>query len=686
MTQAGGQGYPGRDTVSERETDLVTDLATGPVTGVHHITACPLDCPDTCSLEVAVADGVITSVDAGPGNPFTAGYICQKVKHQTQRVYAPERVMTPLIRSGPKGAGEFRSATWDEALELVTERLRAVESTDGPESVVPYLYNSSAPELQNEVGERLWRRFGASRVAHTVCAATYGAAYSATFGDMFSADPLDAEQSQLIVVWGANPTVSNTHLLPIISRAQRERGAQVVVIDPRATGIAQRADLHLAVRPGTDVVLAFAVACELVRLDLIDHDFVERHAAGVDEFLAAAAAYPASVAAEICGVAHDSITTLATLLGTVRPAMVRAGWGLERNRNGGSACAAVFALPVLAGQFGVPGSGVLASLGNATPIAWDAREPDTPADRRKPRWFNMNTFGAALCDPALDPPITVLFVQGSNLAATNPDQQSVLRGLAREDLFTVVHEQVLTDTARYADVVLPATTHFETHDVAASYGSYMIQEMPAIVAPVGESKSNNALGVELARRLGYDLTRFTAARAEILDRCLLDDGSFDGARETRPSGGTVQFRDTFPSHPDQRAQLGGLPGLGVPRFVDLDANYPLTLITPANHKTINSIFAEFQPPDPAVRISPSDATARGLADGAPVIVHNDLASIPTVVRIDATLRPGVVMMPKGSWCRDFADGLTANALVSDSLSDLADGACFNDARVDVRPA
>ena len=650
---------------------------------VDHVTACPLDCPDTCSLTVSVTDGRITKVDAAPGNPLTDGFICQKVKHHAERVYAPERIRTPLIRVGAKGAAEFRAATWDESLDLVVKRLRAAETDHGPESVVPFVYNSSGPLLQDEAGERLWRRFGASRLHHTVCAATHHAAYGSTFGAMLSSDPLDIVHAKLIVLWGANPTVSNTHLLPLITRAQRENGARLVVIDPRATGVTRRADLHLPVRPGTDVVLAYAIANELETRDLLAHEFLADHASGVDAFLAAAREFPVARAAEICGVDPNAITELAELWGTVRPATLRAGWGLERNRNGGSACAAVFALPVLTGQFETLGSGVLASLGEATPLAWDAREPETPEDRRRPRAFGMNQIGAQLCDPTLDPPISMMFIQGSNLVATNPDQGAVMRGLAREDLFTVVHDQVLTDTARYADVVLPATTHFETEDLASSYGSFMLQPMPAVIERVGESWSNNELAAELARRLGYDLTRFSVEREEIVARSLKDDGTYTEPRATRPSEGTVQFRDTFPSFQDRRARLASLPGLGVPRYVELDDPYPLTLITPATTKTINSIFGEFQPADPAIHLHPDDSAARALADGATVRVYNDRASITTVVRVDSAIRPGVASMPKGTWCRDFVEGLTPNALVPATLSDLADGACFNDTRVEV---
>jgi len=649
---------------------------------VEQVTACPLDCPDTCSLAVTVVDGRITTVDAAPGNPLTDGWICQKVKHHAQRVYAPERILTPLLRTGRKGAGEFRPASWDEALALVVDRLRTAEHESGPESVLPFVYNSSAPELQSEAGERLWRRFGASRLRHTVCAATNAVAYHAVFGSMLSADVADVEHAQLIIVWGANPTVSNTHLPPLITRAQRERGAKVVVVDPRRTGVAARADLHLALRPGTDVVLAYAVADELARQGLLATEFLADHADGLEEFLAAAAAYPADVAADICGVDATAIRTLAGWLGSIRPAITRVGWGIERNRNGGSACAAVFALPVLAGQFGVPGSGVVGSLGGASPIAWDAREPDTPEDRRRPRGFGMNQIGRVLLDPDLDPPIRVLFVQGSNLLATNPDQIRVRDALSRDDLFTVVHDQVLTDTARFADVVLPAATHFELHDLADSYGSFTVLEVRPVIDRVGESWSNNELAAELARRLGYDLAHFDVSRDAVLDRCLTDE-RFEGVTVTREPGSTVQFRDTFPSHPDGRAHLASIPGLGVPRYEPLEDPYPLTLLTPANPKTINSMFGEFQPPDPAVRLHPEDARARGIGEGDPVTVRNDQAQIPTVARLDPSLRPGVATMPKGSWCRDFADGLTANALVPDTLSDLAEGACFNDTRVEV---
>lgn len=656
----------------------------------EHVTACPLDCPDTCSLTATVEETLdgkrLVAVDAGPGNPLTDGWICQKVKHHPQRVYAPERVLTPLIRTGPKGAGEFRAASWDEAHDRFVAKLRDAEARFGPESVVPHVYNSSAPALQDEVGTRLWRRFGASRVDHTVCAATHGAAYRAVYGDMLSADPRDVVHSKLVIVWGANPTVSNVHLGPLITRAQRQGGAKLVVVDPRTTATAKRADAHLAIQPGTDVVLALAITRQLQHTNALDHAFLARHTTGLDALLAAAAPWTLERAAAECGIEPHEIAQLADDLATIRPAFLRVGWGLERNRNGGSACAAVFALPLLTGQLGALGAGVMASLSGAVPLAYDWRDPDTPPDRRRGRHFNMNTFGAALCDRTLDPPIAVLFVQGSNLAVTSPAQTKVLEGLARDDIFTVVHDQVLTDTARFADIVLPAPTHFEVDDLAASYGAYALQPVRPVIDRVGEARDNNELAAELARRLGFDMTRYTPDRASALDRSLTDDGTYDDARELRAEAHTVQLRDTFPSFEDQRARLAAIPGLGAPQYQPLDDPFPLTLITPATARTINSMFGEFQGADPALRMHPDDAAARGLGDGAPVTVRNDRGTITTMLKVDDDVRPGVVTMPKGLWTRALPGGLTANALAPDTLSDLAGGACFNDTRVEVEPA
>jgi anaerobic selenocysteine-containing dehydrogenase len=634
-------------------------------------TSCPLDCPDTCTLSVTVENGRLTAVDAAPGNPLTQGFICQKVSRHAQRVYAPERVLTPLVRTGRKGDAEFRTATWDEALDLVVERIERAIAEDGPASVVPWIYSSSAPALQTVLVSRFFAMLGASEVDDTICAATQGKAWDEMFGEMLSADPLDVVHARLVVVWGANPAVSNTHFPPLVRRAQQD-GARLVVVDPRRTPMAKRADVHLAPRPGTDVALALGIARELGSTKRLDHAFLAEHALGIDAFLAAAEPWTLPRAAQVSGVDEASIASFVELLSQVRPAYFRVGWGLERTRNGGSACAAVFALPVLTGQFGTLGAGILASTASGSALTY--RRVDTP---EAPRVLNMNHLGRYLTGASIDPPVRVLFVIGANPAVSAPEQQLVLEGLAREDVFTIVHEQVLTDTARYADVVLPATTHFEVADVTRSYGSFTRHTMPAVIERVGESRTNNELAAALAARAGFDADLFPPALGGSAQRAV-------GAEVTRAEGTTVQFRDTFPD--GGRVRLAGIDEIDVPRYQPLASRYPLQLISPASPRTINSMFGEFQGPDPVLRMSPSDAHERDLSDGDAVRVFNGRAELVTILVVDPDLIPAVVTMPKGLWRRSIAGGLTANAFAPDALSDLAGGACFNDARVEVERA
>ncbi len=661
-----------------------------------HRTACPLDCPDTCSLDVTVEDGRLVAVDAAPkgeGNPLTAGWICQKVKFHPRRVYAPERVMTPLIRTGDKGTGTFREASWDEALDLIARHMIETIDTVGPNGVVPYLYSSSGAALAaGGLTPMLFARMGAPDVIHTICAHTAGAAQNQLFGGMLSADPLDLPHARLVVVWGANPTASNTHLLPLITEAKRN-GATVVVIDPRRTGVAQRADLHLAVMPGSDVALAYAIARILDETGRVDRAFCADHATGVDEFLAAARAWPVERAAEVCGIEPGDIRAVAELIATTKPAMLRMGWGLERNRNGGSCWLAPPALWVLAGHFGRLGSGVIYSTGGTNPFdlgrLWTSPEP-----RPEQATMSMNDVGPALLGELASwpTPAKVLFVQGANPANTAVDQGTMLRALARHDLFTVVHEQVMTDTAEWADVVLPATTHFETDDITGSYGSYTFQTTPAVIARVGGSRTNDEVAAGLASRLGYTDPAFAMSATELVDFVTTSAGpsgtsgasSASGFDRTRPTGGTVQFRDTFPTHADGRAQLYDADGeLPLPRYRHLESPFPLTLISPASSRMITSMFGEFNAPEAAISMHSTDAEARGVTDGAVVKVKNDSGEISLTARIDDRMRPGVCMIPKGIWLRDFPGRRSVNLLVPRGSTDLAAGACFNDARVDV---
>lgn len=630
---------------------------------VRH-TTCTLDCPDTCSLAVTITDGRITGVDAAPGNPLTDGWICAKVKRHARRVYAPERVMTPMIRSGPKGSGEFREATWDQALDLIADRMRHALATAGPGAIVAFTYNSSAPASEsNGLTEACFAALGATQVEHTICAATVGAAWDSVYGDMLSADPLDVVHARLVVVWGANPTVSNTHFPPLVQQAV-DRGAKVVVIDPRRTAMAQRADLHLAIRPGTDVVLAMAIASWWQAHEMVDQRFMAEHTDGGADFLTEAQQWTIDRAAQICGLDADDIVTFARWYGTTRPAMLRIGWGQERNSNGGAACRAILALPVIGGHFGVRGGGVIGATSDGTPVRTRRRWPQF--DRTRRRTVNLHEVGAWLAPDAGDP-CQVLFVQGANPLVMCPDQHAVVSAFQRDDVFTVVHEQVLTDTARYADVVLPATTAFEIDDVAVSYGSYTVQPVRAVIARVGQSRSNDEVGLALAQRMGFHWTQPTDV--------VVDD---PGPRVL--SIGTTQFVDTMP--PDGRARLID-PAQGVPRYQPVAAEHPLTLISPASSKLINSMFGEFQSPTPSVLLHPDDAASRGLAAGQLVRVFNGLGSIDVPLDVHDGTRPGVAVMSKGVWLRHHADGWGVNALTPATADPLVQGACFNDTRVEV---
>jgi anaerobic selenocysteine-containing dehydrogenase len=647
------------------------------------LTACSLDCPDSCSLEVTVENGQMIAIDAaadGP-NPATNGWICAKVKQTPQLLHGPDRITKPMRRTGSKGSGEFVEISWDEALDLFAGKVGTAAETHGWQSVVPYLYSSSAGNLgRSGLSPLVWEHLGAARTDITICAATVGEAWDRTYGAMASADPEDLQYSDLIVVWGANPNVSQPHLSPMIEE-RRRAGAKVVVVDPRRTPIAARSDLHLAVRPGTDGVLAMAVAALLQRNGHIDHAFIDRWVDGAVEYLSACDEWTVERAADICGVAAADIELFAEMYGTIRPAMLRVGWGQERNRNGGSASRAVFALPALAGQFGTPGSGVFNSIDGGTGYEAAAVRRgivgDAPVPDRRP--INMNRLGRILTDDE-GGRVEVLFVQGSNPAATCPEQAIVLQGLARDDLFTVVHDLTMTDTAQYADLVLPATSQFEVEEVVGSYGSFVMQEAPAVIPRVGESRTNDEVSVGVGVRLGLDPQQWDPS-PERIRRLALGDRVLPFMKRAR--GGTVQFRDVDPGHKVQL--LCDADGVDhVPAYRGIDRpDFPLTLITPATSRTTSSMFGNIAPASSDVHLHPADAAARGLANGDRAQITDGRHTIEATVAVDTTLRPGLATMPKGMWRRDGYNGFTANVFAPDHLSDLAGGASFNDARVEV---
>ena len=636
-------------------------------------TACTLDCPDACTLDVTVTDGVITDIDAandGDVNPFTAGFICRKVQMSTKRIYSPERITTPLIRTGTKGAGEFRAASWDEALGLIAAQIKEGIAARGVNSIAPYLYNSSSGIVEgNGSTLELFARLGAPEIEHTICAFTYGRAWQQVFPGLSSANPQSIPKAKLLIIWGANSTASNSHLPPLVNEC-KANGGKVIVIDPRVTGIADRADLHVSLLPGTDAVFAMAIAAELEHRGKLNSAFIRKYVSGSEEYLAVCREWTLNDAADECGIDVSVFNECVDLISASSPAMLRIGWGVERNVNGGSSMLAIFSMWAVAGHFGIEGSGILASTSRVSSARIDALLPEIQDTRSV---VNMNHVGRWLNS---DDAPSVLLIQGANPAVTANDQQLMLAGLANEAVFTVVHDQVMTDTARYADVVLPATTQFEVDDFAGSYGSFSLQRVNKVIEPVGESRSNDWLGRELAARLDLQITTPRVEDIEVVQNI-----------ELLTPQNSVQFRDAFPN--GMKAQLfspdSELP-LPSPMTGRGSTGLFLRLLTSATAKTVNSMFAEYDPPTAAVSVHPIDATERGLTDGETVVVSNSLGTVTLPVSVDARMRVGVCEIPKGLWMRHVANGMVSNALISDGVNDLGGGACFNEALVLIEKA
>ncbi len=654
---------------------------------------CPLDCPDACSLDVTVEDGRVVKVDGSHVNPVTEGYICSKVRHFPEHLYSDLRIRKPAVRTGPKGSGRFRDVSWDEALDLVAGKLVAVRDTRGGEAILPFYYGGSNGMLtQSNTDTRLFHRLGASRLLRTVCAVPTTRAAMGLYGRMVGVAIPDYIHAQLIVVWGVNPHASGIHLVPVIQEAQKN-GARLVVVDPTTTPLAARADLHLPIRPGTDLPVALSLIRFLFEEGHADTSFLAEHAAETETLSERASAWTFERAAALAGVPVTDLERLGDWYAGAKPAVIRCGWGLERNRNGGSAAAAVMALPAVAGKFGVRGGGYTMSNGSAFSMgqAHNAPEPDT-------RQINMNRLGTTLLD-AGPGRIDCLFVYNCNPLATMPDQENVRKGLAREDLFTVVFDQVMTDSALFADVLLPATTFLEHHEMARGYGAMVLQEAAPVIPPVGEARPNCDVFAELCRRTGVarpgdpetageitDAIYAGAANGEALRRSVRENGFALPSSGDRP----VQFVDVFPNTPDRKVHLcpkeldeEAPHGLYHYREDPATAAFPLALISPASRHTVSSYFGQLLKKPGALVMNEADARPRGLADGDRIRVWNALGEMHCRVAISAAIRPGVVSMPKGLWCRHTDNGNTTNALSPATYTDLGDGACFNDARVQV---
>jgi anaerobic selenocysteine-containing dehydrogenase len=658
-------------------------------------TVCPLDCPDSCSLSVTVQDGRISVIDGSTLNPVTEGYICAKVRRFGERVYGSDRLLHPAIRTGAKGQAQFRRASWEEALGLVADRLSYARDTWGGESILPYSYGGSNGLLTQDTSDAtLFRRLGASRLARTVCAAPTGVANMSLYGKMPSVTYADFLETRLLILWGVNPSASGIHLVPYVREAQR-RGATLVVIDPRTTPLAKQADLHLAVQPGTDLPVALAIHRRLFEEGGADAGFLAEHTHHADRLRAAAAAWTIERAASEADIPPDSLRRLADLYASTSPALIRCGWGQERNRNGGSSSMAILSLPAVGGKFGVRGGGYAMS----NTASWGFDRNWIRADEPATRIVNMNQLGRALTEYT-DPPIAALFVYNSNAAVTSPDQRRILKGLERDDLFTVVFDQVMTDTAHYADVLLPATTFLEGYDLARGYGPISLRLGRPVVEPVGESLSNAEVFGELMTRLHLgDDSDPKGELEEMLDVLTklppsIGDELRESGSATPPHGGKpIQFVDVFPRTPDRKVDLfpdaldqAAPMGLYGYQPDPRSADYPLALISPASERTISSTLAELPRPEVRLLMHPDDAGSRGVKDGDAVRIFNALGDVKCNVQVGTWIRRGTVSLPKGLWRRHTANGLTANALAPDTLTDLGGGACFNDARVEVERA
>lgn len=679
--------------------------------------ACPHNCPDTCGWIVTLDDdGRPSRISGNPDHPYTGGWLCAKVNRYLELVHHPDRLTTPLRRTGPRGSDQWRPITWDEAVAEIVNRWGELIATQGPEAILPYSYSGTLGFVQGEVcNQRLWTRMGASGLARTICSVAGTEAARVTVGGSFGVDPESVPKSRLILLWGTNPASTHPHFIPWLDKARRN-GARVYLIDPHRSLTAQRADVVIQPRPGSDAALALALMHVLLTENLDDRDWAERHTVGLAELRQRALEMPPERASALTGVPADQIRTLAREYGTTRPALIKCSMGLQRHSNGGNTVRCLACLPALTGDYGRPGGGFLYSTGGYLP--WPAQVACPPGLREaspnpRPRVMNMNRLGAALLEAR--PPISALYVFNSNPAAVAPNSARVLEGLSRPDLFTVVHDIFMTDTALMADIVLPATTQFEHWDIHRAYGHLYVQLNQPAMAPLGQAKENWEVMRLLARGMGFRDAAFDQDARQII-RALIDQAgqalegvTFEGLVETgwarlnfpRPFTPFAGGRFPTPSgkvelYSRQLADLGEDPlPHWEPDRESREANpaaeaYPLQLVSAASHYFLNSSFANLPTlrrlaGEPSIEIHRDDAESRGIAQGDLLEVYNSRGSFQARARLGETVQPGTLFCPTVWWNRNSPDGRGANWTTSDELADYAGGATFHGNLVEVRP-
>ncbi len=676
---------------------------------IERASVCTFDCPDTCSLTVTVDDQQITKVRGSDSAPFTAGVICNKVAQDMAAfVHGSQRLLHPLRRTGLKGSGQFERISWDAALDEIHVRISAVIERWGPQAVAPLNYAGPHGFLAGDsMSARFFHKLGATQLyRRSMCGGVRSEAWAGTYGAVPGCPPEFAEHADLNVVWGNNATVTNLHVVRCIRQAKRE-GGRLVVVDPLRTKIAEQADLHLQLLPGTDTLLAWSVATELERLGALDTSFIADHVLGFDEFMAQAREWPAGRAATACGLRAEQIIMFAQWLADADPLVFVPGNGLERGRHGGSAIRALIALPALLGKLGNR-SGIVLGASNAF--------PKTPARLQRPdmapagtRTMNLLDVGRHLSADDIDPPLRAVFIYNHNPIVVHPDQNRMRRGLSRDDVFTVGVDVSMTESMAYCDIVLPAATHFEYADLYPSYGHHWLQRAEPVIAPLGESLPNTEIFRRLAARFEFDEACFKASDAELMDDAIdPTDARLGGMRPSQLSTdialqmkgadgkSLVLFENVFPATPSGKIELKsealakrwGAAAL-MPSWHERAATHPLMLISPASNKRITSTLGDLSASrqGPRLLMNPRDAKRRGLTSGADVRIWNELGEVILPLDVTDDVPPGVVASEKGAWLCTSRTGQTISALVSaDMRADLAEGACFNDTLVDVSVA
>ena len=655
---------------------------------------CPYDCPDTCGLLVEVGEGQVLSVKGDPDHPFTAGFLCAKMNRYADTVHHAGRLTTPLLRTGVKGRGEFRPIGWDEAAAMIADKWQTIISESGAESILPYSYAGTMGLVQRNAGHAFFHKVGASQLERTICVAAKSAGWEAVLGSTPAPVPETVLASDLVLLWGINVVATNIHFVPLLKQAKKN-GAKVVMIDTYANHSKDLADELILIRPGSDGALALGIMYILERERLVDESFIAEHVFGYERLRDEVLPFNTpGKTAERTGLDVAVIEQLARDYAGASAPLIRLGSALSRYANGGMNIRTISTLPALVGAYGKAGGGCLGNT--STGHLFDMSVIERPDFLQAPsRPVNMNQLGSAL-NSLDDPPIRSLYVYHSNPAAIAPDQNEVIRGLERDDLFTVVHERFMTDTARYADIVLPATSSVEHSDIYKSYGSYTLQRSKPVIAPVGSSKSNWDTFCLLAAALGWDEPFFAMSEDQLIDQLIERSPVKDHIDVAALNRGECQLLPADNPGPPFGTQSGRIEienfqlDEPLPRYLPTaPANYPLRLMTaPALH-ILNSSFCERDDVRQAekgmrLQMHPDEARKRGLADGALVLVANDQGEVTFFLTVTADVPIGVVVA-EGAWWRDAAPGnRTVNALTSQRLTDMGRGSTLYDNFVEVR--